>query len=82
MEITKTISNELVEKAFNLIRNSEELGRGSCSSIDECFTDDELRKAIVGEIIENPTANAKDIFDSILEFENIRNSYERDIQGA
>jgi len=29
------------------IRANKRVGRGSCSSIDECYTDDELAKALV-----------------------------------
>ena len=75
------ISNELVEKTLNLIRDSEELGAGSCSAIDECYTDDELREVIVDELTLNPLATAKDVFDSLLEIERIRVERENEIDS-
>lgn len=35
-----------IQETFNLIRNSETFGEGSCTTIDECYTDSELLEDI------------------------------------
>jgi hypothetical protein len=35
-----------MDKRIEAIRNDVMVGRGSCSSIDECYSDDELLKAL------------------------------------
>lgn len=42
----------MVEAIFNALRADENLGRGSCSSLDECITDDELKADIIEELAE------------------------------
>lgn len=36
----------LVEEIFNKLRTHPKLGKGSCSSVDEAMTDEELKTAI------------------------------------
>lgn len=36
------------------IRNDRAVGKGSCSSLDECYTDDELAKRLDEESIKTP----------------------------
>ena len=44
------LPNDLVERAIeyiiDAIRADKKIGRGSCSSVDECQTDEELRESI------------------------------------
>jgi hypothetical protein len=60
--------SQLVEDCLKRIRTSEELGEGSCSSVDECQTDDELREEILEEI-ELLGDNAT-VFQNILKMDN------------
>ena len=38
--------SDTVETIYKEVRSGEEFGRGSCTYIDECFSDEELKKEI------------------------------------
>jgi Arc/MetJ family transcription regulator len=63
--------SQLVEDCLKRIRTSEELGEGSCSSVDECQTDDELREEILEEIeLLGDNATVETVFQNILKMDN------------
>lgn len=43
----------------NAIRDHALVGRGSCSAVDECMTDDELRRALDDANVDTPEAAIK-----------------------
>lgn len=69
---------EKIEQAFNLVRESEELGRGSCSTVDECFSDEELIEDIEEYFEDTPFETAQDYFKFSLRVENIRSERENE----
>ena len=44
-----TLREQFVEIGFSLIRSSRVLGKDTCSSMDECFSDKELREHLEEE---------------------------------
>lgn len=59
------------------IRADEKIGRGTCSSIDECFTDTELVAELDREGITSPDKAVA----HYREIEGIRNEVEDDVRG-
>ena len=51
--------DSLTIEVFDAIRNSETLGRGSCSTIDECYSDTELKQQIFEYLVDNTYTDAK-----------------------
>jgi hypothetical protein len=41
------MADEKLKQAVEAIRNDELVGRGSCTSIDECYSDDELSEELL-----------------------------------
>lgn len=66
------------DRRVTAIRNDKKVGRGTCSSIDECLTDDELIAMLDAEKI--TTATAAVIWAR--NDEAIRNDYAEDIRNA
>lgn len=58
---------ETAEAAFKRIRESTELGPGSCSGIDECYEDSELMEEIYEVLEGKPDATPEEIFQDILD---------------
>jgi hypothetical protein len=48
-----------MDSRINAIRKHPQLGRGSCSSIDECWDDEELVNALNAEGIKSPKQAVK-----------------------
>jgi hypothetical protein len=71
----------IAKEAFDLIRNSEELGRGSCSTYDECYSDEELMEDLEEHIsdmeVEHDTPQK--VFEFYLMIEGIRSEREREM---
>ena len=44
------IDNPIVEDVIVAIRSDKRLGRGSCSTFDECYTDSELREWVCNQM--------------------------------
>lgn len=63
-----------IRETFNLIKNSEEFGKGSCSTIDECWTDGELMQNIESYFKVFPEETPQDYFNFQLDLEAERNS--------
>lgn len=74
----------MIEQIIKVVRESEELGEGSCSYIDECFNDVELTEEIT-ETIEaleagNIIATVKSVFDELLRIEKLRFEHDREME--
>lgn len=61
--------SELINESFNKIRNSEELGIHSLSTIDEFYDDAELKELIEETILEYDCETSGEVFDVILQCE-------------
>ncbi len=66
----------MIEKTLKLIRESEELGLNSCSSVDECMTDHELLDDIqtffdAEPNVDIPNKRPEDYFNWMCELEKI-----------
>ena len=64
---------KLVQEAFDLIRNSENLGRDSMSTFDECYTDAELLEDLrehCSDLTDKTTA--KDVYEFYEMIEGVR----------
>lgn len=48
-----------MDKRVEAIRADRKVGRGSCSSIDECYSDNNLIEALDSSKIKTPTAAVK-----------------------
>lgn len=72
-----------LDAAVQAVRGDKVVGRGTCSTVDEAMTDQELREVLVGMYdkadgkIAVSTALAR-----IKKTERVRRSYEEDICGA
>ncbi len=44
---------------FEALRNDSEIGRGTCSTIDECMSDDELKSSISENLTQGNYVDAK-----------------------
>lgn len=76
------MNSQLIMDALKRIRESEELGAGSCSVIDECREDSEVIEEILDVLAEKPLATVEEIFQDVLSWENTFRAIERDIQNA
>ncbi len=76
------INKGTMENAIRRIRQSDEVGEGSCTDIDECYSDEELAELIT-ELMENKDNPAvEEIFQEIVGMQELRDSYAEDIRNA
>ena len=73
---------ELIVSAIETIRKDAELGRGSCSSVDECQTDEELAAELAGNLFEHPRLTVTGLVAEVRRMERIRRSVEDDIRNS
>lgn len=66
-----------MDERVKAIRADKKIGEGSCSTVDECYTDKELIAELDEAGITSPEAAVK----HFREFEQIRNDYEDDVRG-
>lgn len=69
---------EQEQKMVDAVRADPKIGRGTCSTIDECYTDEEVVEVIRRENI--PDANG--LLDSLYQSENIWRDRADDALGA
>jgi hypothetical protein len=51
--------DSLTGEIFEAIRNDSEIGRGTCSTVDECESDEELRQRIFNDLTEGTYVDVK-----------------------
>ncbi len=68
----------LTNEIFEALRNDENLGRGTCSTIDERMSDDELRAQIFEDLTEGTYKDVKSAIKWERKIEGIRNEREND----
>lgn len=71
------MDEKLVEEVLTAIRTDKKIGRGSCSSVDEAMTDNEVRD----EIRRSDKRTVKGIVAEFKKMEKIRNDYADDIRA-
>lgn len=72
----------IVNEVFKMIRESEELGEGSMSTFDECYTDEELLEDLREHCSDLPvTTTAKDVFKFYLQIEGIRKERDNEVDS-
>lgn len=90
-EMCQAIKNErkpmlkgeaLIEAAFKAVREDRHIGRGSCSSVDECMTDEELKAEIVRLIAGVKYPSATQVLREMWGVERVRLEYARDIEST
>jgi hypothetical protein len=65
------LNNTLADEIFTAIRSHELLGKGSCSSVDECMTDDELRADIARSIESGSYRSVQEAIDIAIYIETV-----------
>jgi hypothetical protein len=74
--------NELqVDQFLKQLRESEEFGETSCSTVYECMEDEDIREQIRGVLIANPSATYEDVAKDFREMEEIFWSRVKDSEG-
>ena len=72
---------QLVKETFDLIRNSNEIGRNTCSTYDECYSDEELMEDLRDHVSDMEDTTPQKVYEFYLMIEGIRNERERDIDA-
>lgn len=77
MKDIETLTGEI----FEAVRNDEKLGRGSCSTYDECYEDDELKGEITEDLAEGTYSTVKSALKWFKKLEGIRAERENEFSG-
>lgn len=67
--------------AIKAVRENKKIGAGSCSTIDECYVDAELRALITETMEGHPFMSIKGVVKRLIAGERVRNDYEADIRS-
>jgi len=73
---------QVLEEGIALVRAHKEIGRGSCSRIDECFSDIEIKEYL--EMLEKYVRcidTPEKVLIAMLDYENLLYDVEQDIKG-
>lgn len=73
---------ERLESVVALIRADKKIGRGSCSSVDECLTDDELIQQYIEWIVMEYKGAPKRFVAFMREVDGIQRDRAEDIRNA
>lgn len=74
------ITDAWLDEAVKAVRSDPKVGRGTCSTVDECLTDDELKADLRKKY--TPGMTVEQVVRLVRKFEKIRQSYGDDIRNA
>lgn len=77
----RTPTDAWLDEVVVAVRSDEKIGRGSCSTVDECLEDGELRTEVTRLFGEGQTTPKK-VVAWLRKIERIRNGIAEDIRNA